>query len=88
MIVLVVVGIVAGFLAGISPCILPVLPVVLVAGSAPAPGNAGAAAPAESTAPPRWRGTRRLLCGRRGSVWRGRLEPVWPGRWPWSPGSL
>jgi len=34
---LVLIGIVAGFLAGISPCILPVLPVVLVAGaSAPA----------------------------------------------------
>jgi cytochrome c biogenesis protein CcdA/thiol-disulfide isomerase/thioredoxin len=32
MVELVVVGIVAGFLAGISPCILPVLPVVLVAG--------------------------------------------------------
>lgn len=30
MVVLVVVGVVAGFLAGISPCILPVLPVVLV----------------------------------------------------------
>jgi cytochrome c biogenesis protein CcdA/thiol-disulfide isomerase/thioredoxin len=30
---LIVVGIVAGFLAGISPCILPVLPVVLVAGA-------------------------------------------------------
>ena len=79
MIVLVVVGIVAGFLAGISPCILPVLPVVLVAGSAPAPGNAGEAAPAESR--------RTGLCGRRGSVWRGRLQPVWRGRWPWSPGS-
>ena len=33
---LVIVGIVAGFLAGISPCILPVLPVVLVAGVSPA----------------------------------------------------
>src|SRR6202042_2945398 len=33
MIELVVVGLVAGFLAGISPCILPVLPVVLVAGA-------------------------------------------------------
>src|SRR5579862_9125955 len=33
MVELVVVGIVAGFLAGISPCILPVLPVVLVAGA-------------------------------------------------------
>jgi cytochrome c biogenesis protein CcdA/thiol-disulfide isomerase/thioredoxin len=51
MVVLVVVGIVAGFLAGISPCILPVLPVVLVAGSAPAPEKAGAAMLAESTGP-------------------------------------
>ncbi len=33
MVELVVVGIVAGLLAGISPCILPVLPVVLVAGA-------------------------------------------------------
>src|SRR6185437_5533823 len=32
MIGLVAVGVIAGFLAGISPCILPVLPVVLVAG--------------------------------------------------------
>ena len=62
MIVLVVVGIVAGFLAGISPCILPVLPVVLVAGSAPAPGNAGAAAPAESTAPQARAGGERGAC--------------------------
>lgn len=30
---LVVVGVLAGFLAGISPCVLPVLPVVLVAGA-------------------------------------------------------
>src|SRR5580693_1697960 len=35
MVELVVVGIVAGFLAGVSPCILPVLPVVLVAGASP-----------------------------------------------------
>ena len=33
MVELVLVGLVAGFLAGISPCILPVLPVVLVAGA-------------------------------------------------------
>ena len=33
MIGLVLIGVVAGFLAGISPCILPVLPVVLVAGA-------------------------------------------------------
>ena len=33
MVELIGVGIVAGFLAGISPCILPVLPVVLVAGA-------------------------------------------------------
>jgi cytochrome c biogenesis protein CcdA/thiol-disulfide isomerase/thioredoxin len=38
MLELVVVGVVAGFLAGISPCILPVLPVVLVAGAASAQG--------------------------------------------------
>jgi cytochrome c biogenesis protein CcdA/thiol-disulfide isomerase/thioredoxin len=38
---LVVVGIVAGFLAGISPCILPVLPVVLVAGATGATGVTG-----------------------------------------------
>jgi cytochrome c biogenesis protein CcdA/thiol-disulfide isomerase/thioredoxin len=35
MVELIGVGIVAGFLAGISPCILPVLPVVLVAGASP-----------------------------------------------------
>jgi cytochrome c biogenesis protein CcdA/thiol-disulfide isomerase/thioredoxin len=33
MIGLVLIGLVAGFLAGVSPCILPVLPVVLVAGA-------------------------------------------------------
>ncbi|HEY2490956.1 MAG TPA: cytochrome c biogenesis protein DipZ [Streptosporangiaceae bacterium] len=52
MVDLVLVGIVAGFLAGISPCILPVLPVVLVAGAAP-PLNpeppAAGAGPAERT---------------------------------------
>src|ERR1700677_4545132 len=37
---LIVVGIVAGFLAGISPCILPVLPVVRVAGAS-TPASAG-----------------------------------------------
>src|SRR5580658_10044809 len=37
MVELVLVGLVAGFLAGISPCILPVLPVVLVAGANPPP---------------------------------------------------
>jgi cytochrome c biogenesis protein CcdA/thiol-disulfide isomerase/thioredoxin len=37
---LVLVGLVAGFLAGISPCILPVLPVVLVAGAS-TPAGAG-----------------------------------------------
>jgi cytochrome c biogenesis protein CcdA len=42
MIELVIVGVVAGFLAGISPCILPVLPVVLVAGAA-RPARAGSA---------------------------------------------
>jgi len=37
---LVLVGVVAGFLAGVSPCILPVLPVVLVAGAS-TPDSAG-----------------------------------------------
>ena len=55
MVELVVVGIVAGFLAGISPCILPVLPVVLVAGaSSPIggslPATAGTSASARTTA--------------------------------------
>jgi cytochrome c biogenesis protein CcdA/thiol-disulfide isomerase/thioredoxin len=39
MIGLVLVSVVAGFLAGISPCILPVLPVVLVAGATGPPGS-------------------------------------------------
>jgi cytochrome c biogenesis protein CcdA/thiol-disulfide isomerase/thioredoxin len=43
MVELIVVGVVAGFLAGISPCILPVLPVVLVAGAAPPTGAEPAA---------------------------------------------
>jgi cytochrome c biogenesis protein CcdA/thiol-disulfide isomerase/thioredoxin len=56
MIELVAVGAVAGFLAGISPCILPVLPVVLVAGAtAPAgpgtPAAPGTPAPGAPTAP-------------------------------------
>jgi cytochrome c biogenesis protein CcdA/thiol-disulfide isomerase/thioredoxin len=39
MVELVIVGIAAGFLAAISPCILPVLPVVLVAGAGQPPGT-------------------------------------------------
>ena len=50
MVELVLVGIVAGFLAGISPCILPVLPIVLVAGASPA-ANAGT--PADAGTPAR-----------------------------------
>src|ERR1700754_1332511 len=55
MVGLIVVGIVAGFLAGISPCILPVLRVVLVPGasvpeSASAPENAGTPASAGTPA--------------------------------------
>ncbi len=37
MVELVLIGFVAGVIAGISPCILPVLPVVLVAGAGPVP---------------------------------------------------
>src|SRR5579872_6901998 len=55
MVELVVVGIVAGFLAGVSPCILPVLPVVLVAGASTPiggslPAEAGASASARTAA--------------------------------------
>src|SRR5215472_15513255 len=46
MVELVVVGVVAGFLAGISPCILPVLPVVLVAGAESAQAAPGEPTPA------------------------------------------
>jgi cytochrome c biogenesis protein CcdA/thiol-disulfide isomerase/thioredoxin len=57
MVGLVFVGVVAGFLAGISPCILPVLPVVLVAGvTRPDAADAGAGpAGAGAEAEPRWR---------------------------------
>jgi cytochrome c biogenesis protein CcdA len=48
MVELVLVGLVAGFLAGISPCILPVLPVVLVAGASP---SASASPPASAGGP-------------------------------------
>jgi cytochrome c biogenesis protein CcdA/thiol-disulfide isomerase/thioredoxin len=50
MVGLALVGVVAGFLAGISPCILPVLPVVLVAG---ATGQNAAAQPPGADAPPK-----------------------------------
>ncbi len=54
---LVFVGVVAGFLAGISPCILPVLPVVLVAGvTRPEAGTSDADGGGE----PRWRLARPL----------------------------
>ena len=47
---LIVIGVVAGFLAGVSPCIIPVLPVVLVAG-----GTAPVGAAAPPVAARRWR---------------------------------
>src|SRR5580658_6873264 len=51
MIGLILVGAVAGFLAGISPCILPLLPVVLVAGAArPVTDSAGPAEPTTASA--------------------------------------
>ncbi len=52
MIGLVAVGVIAGFLAGISPCILPVLPVVLVAGFTRS-GAAPATSAADQDPPPR-----------------------------------
>ncbi|HEX3647131.1 MAG TPA: cytochrome c biogenesis protein DipZ [Pseudonocardiaceae bacterium] len=52
MITLVVVGFLAGVITSISPCVLPVLPVVLTAGASrrervPVPAGSGAPAPAE-----------------------------------------
>ncbi len=57
MIELVVVGIVAGFLAGISPCILPVLPVVLFAGAEPGARTGTAPQPNAAAAPRVYAGT-------------------------------
>src|SRR5271165_2164859 len=41
MLELVIIGVVAGLVAGISPCILPVLPVILVAGATTPTNRAG-----------------------------------------------
>ena len=73
---LIVIGVVAGFLAGVSPCILPVLPVILVAGgtapvaSVPVPVAAApvlippASAPVAATPPPSGSGPRPASRGR------------------------
>ena len=66
MVGLVLVGIVAGFLAGISPCILPVLPVVLVAGASP---------PASAGTPARRRDAREDAAARPGAVAGGDRRP-------------
>jgi cytochrome c biogenesis protein CcdA/thiol-disulfide isomerase/thioredoxin len=57
MIGLVLVGLVAGFLAGISPCILPVLPVVLLGGAT----GSGAAGEGTSDTRPRSAGVARSV---------------------------
>ena len=62
MVELIGVGIVAGFLAGISPCILPVLPVVLVAGGA-RPADARPGRPNDTAPAP---GSRRSAIGAHG----------------------
>ncbi|WP_327289991.1 cytochrome c biogenesis protein DipZ [Streptomyces sp. NBC_01198] len=41
MVTLVLIGLVGGFVTGISPCVLPVLPVVFLTAGAAAPGEAG-----------------------------------------------
>ena len=64
MVELVLVGVVAGFLAGISPCILPVLPVVLVAavppGSAQSAGDGPERAGSAGDGSAGWRSRREL----------------------------
>ena len=77
MVELVVVGIVAGFLAGISPCILPVLPVVLVAGAS-APGSGGTPASGGRPARVPRAGLARSLAVIGGLV--AELQPHHPGR--------
>ena len=50
MVELIIVGLAAGFLAAISPCVLPVLPVILVAGAGQPDTPAGAPASAAASA--------------------------------------
>src|SRR5262249_10459867 len=61
MIGLVAVGVVAGFLAGISPCILPVLPVVLAAGFTKKEPKPDPTPPEDDLAPPARPGLARPL---------------------------
>jgi cytochrome c biogenesis protein CcdA/thiol-disulfide isomerase/thioredoxin len=61
---LILVGAVAGFLAGISPCILPVLPVVLVAGATQPPDTSlPGVTPVSTSRPGAGRGGTRTLQG-------------------------
>lgn len=56
---LILIGLVSGIVTALSPCVLPVLPVVLVASTTPAPTLVGAGAPVPADDPPprsdRWR---------------------------------
>jgi cytochrome c biogenesis protein CcdA/thiol-disulfide isomerase/thioredoxin len=65
MVGLIIVGIAAGFLAAISPCVLPVLPVVLVAGAEPAGTSSASADDAGEPAGRSGRGTPFRLHGLR-----------------------
>lgn len=59
MITLIVVGLLGGIVTSISPCVLPVLPVILAAGAArPAAPNADAREPAAERAAPKRRSGR------------------------------
>ena len=64
LILLYLIGFVAGIVAGISPCILPVLPIILVAGVAPPLGRDGVHH-RHDPARPRPGGGRRATDGRR-----------------------
>ena len=74
MIELIIVGVVAGFLAAISPCILPVLPVVLVAGAA-RPGRAGSPDAGPATSEPARAGAAIGGSGREGPEPTAAAEP-------------
>jgi cytochrome c biogenesis protein CcdA len=87
-----VIGFVAGMIAGISPCILPVLPVVLVAGATVPTADVETRDPPDETVDPSPVRTR-TPAGTRGSGdslrVRGRARrlaataptPWWPGSW-------
>jgi cytochrome c biogenesis protein CcdA len=63
MLTLIAIGLVGGLITGISPCILPVLPVILMSGAQSARAAAGIPAAAGSVDPPPAKPSRAESCG-------------------------